>query len=226
MHHLTQISFTRPFLARIGLVAVLCLGTLLARTQPAWPGLCGLNNILTVDILPTGSYLLQVWSLLGKERVTQYGSGLTYGISPQAEASVDNPRVAPSPAGNTILAAKYRLSPPGKPLAYATGVTGVGAGSKMSFFLVASRQFEGFRGHLGFKAQQDNEGLFVGFDRWLSEKFRIQGDLVQVNDGDDLLSSVGFLHLGDGKSIVQGWVQFNSAEGGKAAFVLYYDYFF
>ena len=224
MHHLTQMSFTRPFLARIGLLGVLCLGTLLARTQPAWPGLCGLNNIVTADILPTGSYLLQVWSVSGKERVTQYGSGLTHGISPQAEASIDNWRVAPSPSGDTLFAAKYRLSPPGKRLAYAVGIAGVGAGNENPF-LVASRQFEGFRGHLGFKAQQDNEGFFLGFDHWLSEKFRIQGDLVQVNDGDDLLSSVGFLHVGDGKSMVQGWVQFNSAEGGKAAFVLYYDYF-
>lgn len=204
---------------------ILLLTVALTSTPPCWGRPSGLDNIPTADILPTGAYLLQVWSFLGEDRTTQYAAGLRYGISPQAEATVDNWRLAPSPSGDTLFAAKYRLSKPGDLLAYAIGVTDVGAGNENPY-LVASKQFEGFRGHLGFKAQEDNEGFFLGFDRWLSEKFLIRGDLVQVNDGDDLLSSLGLLHLGDGKSIVEGWVQFNSADGGKAAFVLNYNYFY
>lgn len=47
-----------------------------------------------------------------------------------------------------------------------------------------------------------------------------------MNDGNDLLSSLGFLYSGDGKSILEGWVQFNSAAVGKPAFVLDYNYFY
>jgi hypothetical protein len=141
------------------------------------------------------------------------------------EATVDNGRLAPSPAGDTLLGVKYRFSPDGQPLSYAVGDGGIGAGHD-SPFVVVTNQFKGFRAHVGYQIPEGNHGGFAGADRWLSDSFLLRGDVVQINDGHDLLSSLGFVALGKGNSIVEGWVQISSRAGSKPAFVLDWNYLF
>ena len=64
-------------------------------------------------------------------------------------------------------------------------------------YLATSVDLELVRLHAGFAAQPYNEAFFAGIDRtlpFLNRNLQLKADLIQTNDMDDALFSVGFLY--------------------------------
>ena len=124
---------------------------------------------------------------------------------------------------NLVGQAKYRFEI-NRDLAIALGITNVGdrdkAGKEFTF-AVLSYDTGFLRTHFGGTGQDDNEGFFGGLDKTVKlfdRNFTIRTDILQVNNQNDTLSSVGFIYDLGHNFLLESWVSFPS-ETGKEDFV-------
>ena len=87
-------------------------------------------------------------------------------------------------------------------------------------YSVVSVDLGGARGHLGRSWQHGKKAWFAGADAPVGSKVTLRADWIQVDDGDEHLSSLGFIAPLSGRWVVEGWASFASARSREDSYVL------
>ena len=235
----------------IGRYCVL-IGTILlfAAGQLAWGSPSGLNNIPTTDVVPENVLVFQTWFNFADDMQTEEFFGFKYGVPglEGLEIGIDWKGIG-DPHGHAAFQAKYAFDIEEDLWRGVVGIANVSDNRKHNGevfpYVASSVDLEIVRLHAGFAAQPHNEAFFAGIDRtfpFLNRNLQLKGDVIQINDMDDALFSVGFLYdfapLSDeptspgfmgvlediGRNIVlEGWVSMPTT-GGEEVYTLKLNY--
>ena len=83
------------------------------------------------------------------------------------------------------------------------------------------------RVHFGGTSQDDNEGFFAGLDKtfkFLDRDFTLRSDIIQVNNQNDTLTSIGFIYDLGHNFLVESWVSFPSESGKEDVLTVKFNY--
>jgi hypothetical protein len=191
----------------------------------------GLNNIPTADTTGARALVLQGFSTFGQNRAPAHFAGFKMGLHPlshRVEWGLDS-RIAPDSAGPAILQFKYAL-----PLQTSGPILGLGvanlaltggdrddAGQPFSY-VVFTHDFGWTRAHAGYGLQSRNNAAFAGLDRTfkiLDRDFMLRADLIQIENRDRLLGSIGFLYVLHKSWVLESWIS-QTTEHGDASFTV------
>ncbi len=166
----------------------------------AWANSSGLNNIPTTDVTPMNTLVLQNWNNLADGAGPEVFTGFKLGALDGLEMGLDW-KASGDPHAHLTFQAKYAFDIKQD---VAKGVVGIANLSEHKEhtgepfpYLATSYDFSLLRAHLGFDAQKDNEGFFVGIDKtipFLGRNLQLKADAIQVDNMDDVLFSAGFLY--------------------------------
>jgi len=87
-------------------------------------------------------------------------------------------------------------------------------------YFVYTHDFDGLRGSIGYEFQEDNDGIFTGWEFDAGDGV-LRADWTQVNDGEDWNGSVGFEtpfywdDVVDGEWTVGSWLVFSSDDNAS-----------
>lgn len=178
----------------------------------------GLNNIPTADVVPRNVLVLQGWLNASDGVSPSYFIGAKYGLHKYIEIGADQ-LVGADDEGPMLLQAKIQVPMPQEnpPIVPLLGIANVSddrkeAGDADPYALLTA-DLGLARMHLGYSFQDDNDGAFAGIDKALSIDDRdlvLRADIRQVDDGDEVLSSAGFLHVLPWNLALESWVSFHS----------------
>jgi len=212
-------------------ILVLCPVLGLLHVAPAFGTATGLNNIPTADVVPEDVLVLQYYGNFANGSGPDHFLGLKCGPFKNVEIGLDG-RVFPTEDDRDEFAAaqgkvRFELS---KNLAVAAGIANLGdhdrAGREFPY-AVLSYDLGLFRAHFGGTVQKDNEGFFGGIDKTVKlfeRDLTLRSDLIQVNDGDDTVASVGFIYDLGRDLLVESWVSFPSASEQADVLTLKLDF--
>jgi len=209
------------------LTVLLVLSFLLAFSAAALATPTGLNNIPTADVAAEGVLVLQGFSQFGEGRTPSWFAGAKYGPAENWEIGLDDTSLGPGSAGGPVLQAKCRtrLS---DGAALGLGVANVSNDSDRNGeafpYAVVSAGLGPVNGHVGYSAQKDNNAWFVGADGAVTEKVTLRADWIQVADGEESVSSLGFITPLTRAWLVEGWASFPTADGAETSYVVKLDY--
>jgi hypothetical protein len=188
----------------------------LAFTVSATPS--GLNNIPTADVTPQGVFVIQTFTNLGNDRDADLNVGFKTGLDvfgQKFEFGADS-RLLPGKGGPVVLQGKYSL-PFGEGLpTLGLGVANIAltgddrdrAGDPFTY-AVLTQDFGGlFRAHAGFGFQTDNNSVLLGLDKtvkFLERDLMFRSDLVQIQDQDQWMGSLGFLYALHDYVVLESW---------------------
>jgi hypothetical protein len=212
---------------RYGCVVFMLIIMLSLCAASAWAAPSGLNNIPTADVAPTNVLVLQAFSSFGQDTPPSWFAGFKYGVLENLEAGIDGRLDGPGANTDPALQVKYRfpLDPQTALAAGIANITGDTDKNGNTFpYLVLSHDFTGVRGHLGYSFENDNQALFVGLDKAVNTKLTLRADWIQVADGHESLSSLGFISPLNKDWLVEGWATFPSQNGAQTGYVLKLDY--
>jgi hypothetical protein len=212
-------------------VLLLCPLLGLLHAAPVFATATGLNNIPTADVVPERVLVLQYFSNMAKGVGPDHFLGFKYGPIRNVEIGLDGRVSSTERDRDEFLAAQGKIRfEPAENLAVALGVANLGnwarAGREFPY-AVLTRDFGLFRAHLGGTVQKDNEGLFGGIDKTVQLFDRdliLRGDVIQVNDRDDIIASVGFLYDLGRDVLIESWVSFPSGSGQEDVLTLKLDF--
>ncbi len=211
----------KVFCVRCVLFVLFCIVLVQAA---AFGSATGLNNIPTADVVPENVLVFQYWTNLGSDNVPDHFTGFKYGLMKNVEIGLDG-QIFPERAKNEtlVMQGKIRFDLDDK-LAMAFGIADLGdrarAGKEFPYG-VLSYDLGFMRTHFGGTTKDDNEGFFGGVDttfKFLDRDFMFRADVLQVNNQNDTLSSVGFIYDLGSNFLIESWVSFPS-ETGKQDFV-------
>jgi len=224
--------------------ALLFSASLATFSSLAWATPSGLDNIPTTDTVPHRTIVGQAYSDFIDDSRPTHSLGVKAGFFDLLEFGWDR-KVGPEPSGANVFQGKLKIDPvrygaEGNWPILAGGVANVAFtdhGREISGqpfpYLVSSyrakiRGWELIRGHLGFTFQNDNEGVFFGFDREIYKGFSLKTDYITVNNGRDLLSSWGFIYEPGWKFpfniAIEGWYAVSTERKTEDDFVLKFNY--
>ena len=203
---------------------------LLTMAQAAGPALAspsGLNNIPTADIVPEGILVWQAWGTFAEGADDSYVAGLKFGPAQDVELGMDY-RLGSGDSGPLSFQGKYRFLANQSGLSATLGLANINLdreqGGDIFPYVVLSQDLDGLRGHLGYEWQDDNKGLFVGVDRPAGKDLTLRADWTQTDDGDESMSSIGFIYTAHDPVLVEGWASFPTAPGAETSWTLKFDY--
>ena len=187
----------------------------------------GLNNIPTADVVAEQVLVVQGFSQFGAERETSWFGGLKYGPAANWEVGIDDTSLGIGSAGGPVLQVKYR-APLNRRVALGLGAANISTDSERNGevfpYAVISAALGDANGHIGYSAQKDNKAWFVGADGAINPKVTLRADWTQVADGEESVSSLGFIAPLTASWLVEGWASFPSAEGAETSYVVKLDY--
>jgi len=203
---------------------------LLGIGQAAGPALAspsGLNNIPTADIVPEGILVWQAWGTFVDGADDSYVAGLKFGPAENVELGLDY-KLGSGDSGPLAFQGKYRFFTNESGLSATLGLANVNTdrdqGGDNFPYAVLTQDFGGVRGHLGYEGQHDNTGLFLGLDGPARKDLTLRADWIQTDDGDESMSSLGFIYTGSDPFLVEGWASFPTATGADTSWTLKFDY--
>ncbi|MFQ5808762.1 MAG: hypothetical protein ACE5JM_03995 [Armatimonadota bacterium] len=213
----------------------------LALTGPVLATPSGLNNIPTSDVVSEGVLVLQQFTNFGDTQAVVSTVGFKYGPVRNVEIGVDdNLGIARSglagngvagaggaPASISVFQAKYRLLDRPGGWAGAVGVANLSDASEAGAavqYLALSKPVGKARLHGGYLVQGGTDALFAGLDGPLTDRTTGRVDLIQTDDGREVLTSVGFISELASRFLVEGWVSFPSESGPNNTFTLKFNY--
>jgi len=210
----------RPLLT---LALILCVASVPAVAQ-ATP--TGLNNIPTADVVPKDVLVLQGFANFDGD--TSWFAGLKYGPTENLEVGVDDLFSGAGSATGPAFQAKYRL-PPRHGARLALGIANITGdedrdGDTFPYAVVSASLGEKRNGHLGYSVQEDNHALFLGADAAVSPRLTLRADWIQTNDGDESVSSLGFISPIADRFLIEGWASFPTADGADNDYVIKVDF--
>lgn len=206
----------KVFCVRYVLFVLFCIVLVQAA---AWGSATGLNNIPTTDVVPENVLVFQYWNNFGNDDVSDNFMGFKYGLMKNVEIGLDG-QIFPEKAKNEtlVMQGKIRFDLDDQ-LAVAFGITDLGdrakAGKEFPYG-VLTYDFGFLRTHFGGTTKDDNEGFFGGLDKtfqFLDRDFMFRADILEVNDQNDTLSSVGFIYDLGSNFLIESWVSFPSETG-------------
>lgn len=195
-----------------------------------WASATGLNNIPTTDVTPDKALVVQGWLATADGSKPVYMTGFKYGILGKAEAGIDS-MVGSEEAGP--VAAQFKL----KIFEHEMGFAALGGAEGMTFnedidenivpYVAVSQDIKYLRFHGGYNFQKDNFGIFGGADATFpvfDEKLTVRGDLKQVDDGNELLASAGFLLTLPFDLILESWISIPSMDEANESVTVKLNY--
>lgn len=202
-------------------LALLCAVMIAAGPGFATP--TGLNNIPTADVVPADVLVWQAFAQFGEDRDPAWFAGFKYGPTENLEVGLDDTVAGAGSAGGPTLQAKYRV-PVGESSALALGAANVSTDRSRHGdvfpYLVLSAPMGAAHAHLGHSWQSDNRAWFLGADAPVGEALTLRADWTQTADGEEHVSSLGFIHSLGPRWLVEGWASFPRAEGAETSYVL------
>jgi len=215
------------------------LAALFALTPVAlWATPSGLNNIPTADTTPQGTLVGQVFGTVFEGGEADLWAGFKTGFQPfgplhRFEFGLDSQLDAG--AGPIVGQVKYAVQPWEEMPTFAIGVANAafndnGRDEVGYAFLygVLTQDFGFLRGHLGYGNQDGEDSFFVGLDKTFKvweRDLMLRSDLIQINDGDDLLGSFGFLYAAHENIVIESWAS-KPTNGGDASYALKLNFVF
>ncbi|MBT8462622.1 MAG: hypothetical protein KJO44_08900 [Gemmatimonadetes bacterium] len=203
-------------------------------TPPAAGDASGLNNIPTADTTPAQTVVFQFKSVLSDETQSQYYAGFKMGLEPigqRFEWGVDGKAGESSlgdDAGPAVLQFKLALDLTDT-TALGLGVANIGVRSRdredvgQPFkYAVLSHDFTSFRAHAGYALQQDGNTVLLGLDTTVElfdRDLTLRTDLIQIDDEDQWLGSLGFIYSIDDRFALESWVS-QPFEHGEPSFTI------
>ena len=212
----------------------LCLLTPMAIGDPT-----GLNNMPTADTPPDRAVVFQFKSAFGSDVSTHYFGGFKMGLEPfgqRLEWGVDGTfgdGALGEDAGPAILQFKLGLDLSEK-TALGLGIANIGVSDNARDdvgqpfkYAVLSQDLGPLRAHAGYGLQQDggNSGL-IGLDKTVElfeRDLMLRADLIQIDDEDQWLGSLGFIYFIDEHFAVESWVS-QPFEDGNSEFTIKFDF--
>jgi len=221
-----------PLLSSLG-------GVFLATAIAASASPSGLNNIPTADTAGNQVLVLQAYSTGGHERRPDHTGGFKYGWVPQAEHRFEfgaDSHYAPGKSGPLVLQAKYAIQYNPQDPAFSVGVANMApgtddrrrAGQPFGYAVVSHSMPDQFRIHAGYGIQKNNNTALVGADKTFKlggRDFMLRGDLVQIQNRDQWMGSVGFLYVFHDSWALESWVS-APFERGEPSFTLKLNWIF
>ncbi len=191
----------------------------------------GLNNIPTTDTPPDRTGVIQIYTNQTEGVQDDYLVGYKMGLRPWGqifEWGVDG-RLGEGEEGPAVLQLKYVVDPGESLPMLAVGAANIAvtsddrreAGQAFKFALL-THDFGWFRGHAGYALQQNNDAAFFGWDKTCQAFERdliLRGDLIQIDDQQQWLGSLGFLFSINKHLVLESWVS-QPLENGKSIFTL------
>lgn len=213
------------------LICSVTISAVLFRAAPLFASATGLNNIPTADVVGKQELVLQGWADYGANQVPEYFVGMKYGPLENIEIGLDAKVGSTSLSrGPVMFQAKYRY-PVSDEFAIAAGFAGLSGDSKRTGrvfpYIVATGDVHWFRAHLGFEAQEDQEGPFAGIDRsfkWFDRTTMFRSDLLPVNERRDVLWSVGVLQELTESVLIEAWYSTSSDPARDESITLKLDW--
>lgn len=204
--------------------AARCLGlalswSLVLMGTPVFACYSGLTIIPTADVIGADTYGLEL-QFDGDTPTSAPDTRILnteIGFGDRLEAGVDfdlskdaDPRV--------LLNAKYQLArnTEGTEL-LGLGICNVGSGVRASPYLVGTRDFGAFRGHLGLIRTDEADRLFLGIDKAVND---LVTAMLDYTAGDENYSSVGISYQHDNRFGVMAGLQFPNG-GGDTLFTVH-----
>ena len=185
--------------------AILSCVVLLFAVQTCWASSTGLNNIPTTDVVGDRTLVWQGWLTTGDGAKPVWTTGFKYGILDKIEVGADS-KLGAGDAGPVALQGKLKVSDFDFGFSSLVGVEGITFEGEIDddivpYFALSqdirlNEDLQLFRLHGGYNFQKDNFAVFTGVDRTFEvfkQELILRSDLKQVNDGDNLLISTGFL---------------------------------
>ena len=203
---------------------VICVSSLLSTPT-------GLNNIPTADVVGERTIVLQSFSHFGHRQ--RPGHWLGFKMNPfirNVEIGMDR-RVGPSPSGANLFQVKYKLDLKDPLPDLGVGVANMvftRHGRRLSGqpypYFAWTKDFKYFRGTAGAGFQANNEGAFIGLDKTIFKKLTLRTDALQVNNGKDLLGSLGFLLELPFNFALESWYSASTDTQSEDYFLVKIDY--
>jgi hypothetical protein len=193
----------------------LALYALLTASALATPS--GLDNIPTADTPAQGEVVIQAWTNFGNDHDADFNMGFKTGFDvfgQKLEFGADS-HLFPNQGGPVVLQFKYvqNLWEGGK-LALGIANLALGddsidrAGDPFSYALISQTIAGTLRAHAGFGFQTDNNSVLLGLDKTvkvLERDLQLRTDLVQIQDQDQWMGSVGFLYVLHPNVVLEAW---------------------
>lgn len=180
--------------------------------------------------MPESVLVFQCFTELGNDNVPDHFAGFKYGLMKNVEVGFDG-RIFPEKAKeeNLVLQGKIRLELSDK-LALGLGVTNLGdrgkAGAEFPL-AVLSQDLDFLRVHFGGTSQNDQEGFFGGLDKtikFLDREFMFRSDIIQANNQNDTISSLGSIYEPGDNFLVESWASFPTESGKEETFTIKLNY--
>ena len=180
----------------IGTICIFAVG------QSAWASPSGLNNIPTTDTVPQNVLVFQNWVNLAEGSQPEAFLAFKYGVPilDGLEVGVDWKALG-NTHGHAALQAKHAFNIQEDIWKAVVGIANVSDSRKHNGevfpYVATSYDLQMVKLHAGFAAQPHNQAFFAGIDRtfpFLSRNLQLKGDVIQIDDMDDALFSVGFLY--------------------------------
>jgi len=193
----------------------------------AWATPSGLNNIPTADVVGEKELVLQAFSEFGSERQPAWFAGFKYGPAENWEVGLDDIIAGPGSAGGPTLQAKYRTAL-GNRSAMAFGAANISSdrsrhGDVFPYAAVCG-DLSALRLHAGRSWQADNHAWFIGLDTPMTSDITLRADWIQIQDGEESVTSLGFIRTISPRWLMEGWVSFPSGEGAETSSILKLDF--
>jgi hypothetical protein len=187
----------------------------------------GLNNIPTADLAPYRVVVLQAWSNFANGADTFYFVGAKAGATRDLEVGLD---AKASPDGGPLTAqVKYRLPALPQRPQLALGLANLStdrdrAGEPMPYVVATQVLAPAARAHLGYSAQKEATGVFLGADFAACPGLLLRADWVRPGS-DDALSSLGALWTPpDQLFALEAWASFPAGPPSATVLTLKLDY--
>jgi hypothetical protein len=214
-------------------VALVMIGATCSAPVLATPS--GLNNIPTADTAGEGDYVFQAFSNFGERRRPDNNLGFKTGLGlfgEKFEVGLDG-RITPDKGGPAVAQVKYARSLwDGTSLG--VGIANIAfrsqdrdrAGNPSKYGIV-TQKLGNLRLHGGYGFQTDNDSVLLGADYSLKFSGRdlvIRSDVIEINDGDQFLGSLGFLLVINSSLVLESWA--SKPEDGGTVGTLKFNFIF
>lgn len=205
------------------LLAAVCLVVAPAwATTQGYPG-TNLNDIPVAEVIPWRSFEISTWVTTGEREEPVWWGAVNVGILDYGEVGLYG-MLGPSDEdqGDIRFHGKF-VYPLGE------GLPNLGAGlqnltddeednGEIDPFLVVTHDFGPVRGHAGYSFQDDDQAFFAGVDTsfdFLELPATVGLDLLQTDDGDEWLLSLGFEYELPLNFIVESWYTWTTVDGDE-----------
>lgn len=203
-------TITSRFMGGLGVMFTLAIVLFALASQPASACYSGLLLTPTADTVGAGNYLFdfEVDGNGQARTVDTYLLNSDFGIGSRLEAGVDYDFTSGADP-KTVLNGKYQFLN-AKALTMAVGFCSIGQNLTSNPYIVATYNYEAFRGHVGVIRTDGTRHWFVGADKAVTKKLLLLAD---YTSGDTNYSSFGVYYQAKNNIALLAGAEFPNTTG-------------